>query len=654
MRVDTYHLFYKYPTPPFGIYHRIQNHMLLHLFGLVSSRVLALQFSVGLLLCTPSLLSGQNKSVIDSLLQLVAQPQTTDSTLVRAYNDLGIQYAISDPAKAKAYIQQAFDLVGQTRSTRGLAGANNCMGVVHFYQKEYDSAIFFFQEALRINQELGHLWGQGAALNQLGMIHTKLQNHKQAIQYLEEAGHFFLLKKDTLAYAKTLENIHASYQKMASFGQATNYLIRSVDLYEKLGDLEGKARGQYHLGVVEMLNENHSDALRLLKRGLASFEQIGHIKNIIETHKKVAQSYTKLKVYDSAILHYELILDIAEQKAPKMRSASIHSRLGELYQLTGQIARAIAQQRRAQSLLKTQPKSEKKESFTALHSLGELYLKQGQTDSAYLFAHQARNLSEEINFLYGKVHSIELLAKISEQKGDSAGALRYYKALPALEDSLQVWENRERVAELHAQFQTQQKDKKIKELEAEKERNAKSKWLMTGLVFLLSILIGVAIYYNGKRQRKTRKEVMDIKGKLKHKTKALKAKTIHLMNKKQVIDEVREKVAAIDTDDVMNKDYRQLLNTIKLEQKEEQEWEQFETTFDQLSEDFYEQLKIIYPCMSPNEMRMASMLRMNLSNKEIARVQNITVEGVRKAKYRLRKKLGVQTNDELLKAIVKV
>ncbi|MCB0469322.1 MAG: helix-turn-helix transcriptional regulator, partial [Flavobacteriaceae bacterium] len=51
--------------------------------------------------------------------------------------------------------------------------------------------------------------------------------------------------------------------------------------------------------------------------------------------------------------------------------------------------------------------------------------------------------------------------------------------------------------------------------------------------------------------------------------------------------------------------------------------------------------------LSPAELRLCMLLRLNLSSKEIASILRITPDSVRIARYRLRKKLTINTKDDL-------
>ena len=66
-----------------------------------------------------------------------------------------------------------------------------------------------------------------------------------------------------------------------------------------------------------------------------------------------------------------------------------------------------------------------------------------------------------------------------------------------------------------------------------------------------------------------------------------------------------------------------------------------------LSSNFYTELKIKHGNLTELELRLAAMVVMKMSNKEISLSKNTTVESSKKAKNRLKKKLGVPSNIEL-------
>jgi DNA-binding CsgD family transcriptional regulator len=66
-----------------------------------------------------------------------------------------------------------------------------------------------------------------------------------------------------------------------------------------------------------------------------------------------------------------------------------------------------------------------------------------------------------------------------------------------------------------------------------------------------------------------------------------------------------------------------------------------------LHSDFLRILKLQFQSLSAHELKLCAYLRMNLSSKEIAQLENISVRGVEISRYHLRKKLKLHTETNL-------
>ncbi|WP_128545599.1 triple tyrosine motif-containing protein [Larkinella soli] len=78
-----------------------------------------------------------------------------------------------------------------------------------------------------------------------------------------------------------------------------------------------------------------------------------------------------------------------------------------------------------------------------------------------------------------------------------------------------------------------------------------------------------------------------------------------------------------------------------------QDWKVFEKNFNKVHEQFFKQLLERYDGLTPDDLRLAAYLRMNLSSKEVAKLLNITVRGVELKRYRLRKRLHLPPETNL-------
>jgi DNA-binding CsgD family transcriptional regulator len=99
---------------------------------------------------------------------------------------------------------------------------------------------------------------------------------------------------------------------------------------------------------------------------------------------------------------------------------------------------------------------------------------------------------------------------------------------------------------------------------------------------------------------------------------------------------------------------RQVTRTIETDIQLDNNWEQFEIYFDQVHENFFKRLRQKYPDLTPKDQKLCAYLRMNLSTKEIAPLLNISVRGVEISRYRVRKKLGIDSDTNLVAFIMDV
>ncbi|TZF83156.1 transcriptional regulator [Pedobacter sp. BS3] len=87
---------------------------------------------------------------------------------------------------------------------------------------------------------------------------------------------------------------------------------------------------------------------------------------------------------------------------------------------------------------------------------------------------------------------------------------------------------------------------------------------------------------------------------------------------------------------------------------DKRDWNLFEKSFNEAHENFFKKLKAGHPDLVPNDLKLCAYLRMNMSSKEIASLLNITVRGVEIRRYRLRKKLNLEHDKNLVEFLIEL
>lgn len=81
-------------------------------------------------------------------------------------------------------------------------------------------------------------------------------------------------------------------------------------------------------------------------------------------------------------------------------------------------------------------------------------------------------------------------------------------------------------------------------------------------------------------------------------------------------------------------------------------WHEFDQRFLSVHESFYKKLNDLFPLLTPGEMKLCALLRLNLSSKDIAAITFQNSQSVDMARYRLRKKMALSSTENLVDFII--
>ncbi|WP_040397555.1 ligand-binding sensor domain-containing protein [Cesiribacter andamanensis] len=141
-----------------------------------------------------------------------------------------------------------------------------------------------------------------------------------------------------------------------------------------------------------------------------------------------------------------------------------------------------------------------------------------------------------------------------------------------------------------------------------------------------------------------------LQAELEHKNRELATQTMLILSKNEFISEIKDNLSSISKKSKnreLMQELQKITRTIEHTINGEDDWEHFQYHFDQVHGDFSNRLRSAYPLLSPQEVKLCTYLRLNLSTKEIAQLLSISVRGVEISRYRLRKKLGLQREENL-------
>ncbi len=135
-----------------------------------------------------------------------------------------------------------------------------------------------------------------------------------------------------------------------------------------------------------------------------------------------------------------------------------------------------------------------------------------------------------------------------------------------------------------------------------------------------------------------------------HKSKELADSTMSTIRKNEILTSLRSEICvqkeALGTH-YPDKYFNRVIRMIDDNISSDSDWEIFRTNFDRIHENFFRNLIERYPSLTQSDLRLCAFLRLNMSTKDIANLLNISLKGVEAARYRLRKKLSLESDVSL-------
>lgn len=136
---------------------------------------------------------------------------------------------------------------------------------------------------------------------------------------------------------------------------------------------------------------------------------------------------------------------------------------------------------------------------------------------------------------------------------------------------------------------------------------------------------------------------------LNYKSKELASATLSVITHNDFLEGLKKEIQTQQlSGSYTKKFFDKLIHMINDNISNDDEWEVFQSNFDRIHERFFRKLKEKYPDLTPGDLRMCALLRLNMPTKDMARMQNLSIRGIEAARYRLRKKLNLPEGQSLV------
>lgn len=489
----------------------------------------------------------------------------------------------------------------------------------------------------------------GSVLSNMGLFGSALSYFNRALEIYNTLPEKLKSSPEVQQPPWIILNIGSIYFKNGDLEKAEEKYNQAIDIFKSLKNKEDSQNGinttESNLGLIDEQKGEFIEAekkyLKIYERRLQnekpedivySLSQLIAI-NFLKGDKKSAEN--KLDELDQ---YYEKNKDLYNSKSLFTRN------YGYGYVVYGAYNQSIKKYKKAikyfdisKDILKDFP--------TELISLGsrfaECYLGAGDLDKAEAVAKKnlkIKNISEA-----EKRYNYNVLEKVYLKKGLNSELLKVKDSLILITSGRSNSKILKTLNDLDTQIKI---SNSVRELNESKIRyNTYLYILIICTILLFFSLITIRINFNYQKEKGDRLELekFAIKNELEKKNRELVSKSNFILQRNDYLKKLQKK---FEDSKVEEKSIKRLSKELNMVISSEKTYQDFDNMFIEVYPEFYKSLNQINK-LSKTDLRLASYIKMNHSNDEIAQISGVSVRTIESQRYRLSKKLKLDKGGDL-------
>ncbi|HAS46515.1 MAG TPA: hypothetical protein DCS93_38895 [Microscillaceae bacterium] len=538
---------------------------------------------------------GQNSTeYLENQIKLTKQ----DTQKVNYYNQLAALHSKDTPSKARKYAETALALAKQIKYNKGITKAYSNIGVTYRIQTQHTKALRFLMKAYHRYEEAQQLFSQPQLLSEIGLV----------------------------------------YRQQNDLPHAQSYFQQSLEIAKKLEQNDQIALAYNNLGVIHFYKKNYYEAEKYHKNAIKIRNKLNDKAGLVISYNNIGIVYARQKEYDRALEFYNKSLEVNKEVNNQQMMAA------------------------------------------TCDNIGDVYLARGKYDKAFKSFQMSLATAKKIKATNRIIEAYMSLFELFNQQEKFKEALSYYQQYTRLKDSVFSSERSRKMAEIQADYINEKQEKEIQILAQQKKLDRQTIYITIAL-FVITVLSSLLLVSRQRFKMRKNREILHqqqeiyktqqtlMQEKLKneqlqnenlhkevaHKNQQLTSHTLHMIKKNQLLEQIKEGLQTLaQSPKQLKKSLGNLNRLVEQGFNLDKEWEEFRQVFEQVHQDFFKQLKNQYPTLTPHELHVCALVKLNFSIKEMATILGIAPNSVAMARYRIRKKLQLETDDNLTEFMMQV
>ena len=557
--------------------------------------------------------------------------QSLDMEIAKLKDSI-LLYKNSNPDKAITFGFEVLNIGDFNNPTPDLLSVNTLIGEILFNRNLDAEALRFYNESLllfeaipdskRVEKEINFPpW----VLVNIGNVYFKNKNFAKAKEKYQEAAENFKQyqdkKKQSQGLATVNDNLALIAYQERDLNKAKSYYTTSYSLRKDSNKIEDIIYSNIGFLKIYIMEDDPFKINSLF----------GEIEKLFESEKN---KYSPEQLSESYLLR---------------NYAYAYSLMGDYYKSKENYTSAIDYFKQAKILLKKFP-----EEIPLLDVyIAESYLAQKQWEKAKISAQNNLKNIKGSFFRGEKKRNYLVLEKVYKNTADNPNLIRVKDSLIKMASFGAVLTLGNKFNELESNILLAKKRAEINDSKI--MYNIYLFILIIGSTILLFSLISLRLNFNLQKEKSEK-----ISAEKKYIESVLEHKRIELINKSNYISQRNKNLNYIlESVEKINSTKKNDSNTIIKEKialllKSDSINNRFEKQFEEVYPNFFKDLIEKSERLSQNDLRLCAYLKMNQNTQEIAQLSGVSIRTIESQKYRLKKKLNLTKEENLISFLMKL
>ncbi len=556
--------------------------------------------------------------------------------------------------KAELLFQKEPRQIAQKRKSMELLLIKDSLSLANYYyllggyyinEYKYDSALNYLNQSDSLLKNSNAEILRSLVNRNIAACYSNKGNFYKAINYYEKASSYNIGDGIVKNYIDL--SIATTYKDFSYYDSALSYLLRLenvleennnylllasvhtrlAEVYINLGK-DYKAKNYLNL-VLKAPNEKKINKIKV--RALIA---LSNIENTNEALKYLdsAISISQANNYDKLLLYSFL------NKSAKLLDIDEHNRSLSYLKFSEQLNKIV-------------------NDYTVRSAIysnyGSLYMQNGQFKRARAYFRKSLLLSFKYKITDGILYNQKKIAETFEGQKKFKEAFAEFKLYKLYQDSLFNTEKNSQINALEEQVRLERIKKEQEDLKLIqfKEKALREKYyFFTVLLILLMVLIILFLFFKNRLYKKNNElqllRIENLKGVNKSVSKQLSHQKELLVESKTKINEWKTFLRKNNSAEDLTAATLDVLGKVN---KTQNDWDDFFEKFEILNSNILSDLKSKHPNLTGYDMRHIALIKLNFSISESSSILSVTDDSVKKARYRLKKKMNLHKTDSLKK-----